>query len=151
VDLVDIQQDGLPGDTTSDASDLYNLNYNNETMQNATHNVFKRNTDNYITSATRILQMLYNIKIRRFEDSNNNLTIRERNIIYVNCSTYGINCSTVYCDLNALKTQQDIGKLVMKLILNATRFKGIDRTKKKYLLQLAFSTIFVLSRLIILR
>ncbi|XP_071627981.1 integrin alpha-5-like [Temnothorax longispinosus] len=123
VDLVDVQQDELSGETVSDASDLYNPNYNNETLQNATHNVFKRNADSHVAFAARILQTLYNMRMTRFEDSNDNLTVRERNIVYVNCSTYGVNCSTIYCDLNALRTQQDVGKLTMRLILNATRFK----------------------------
>ena len=120
-------QQGLLGETTSDASNLYNLDYNNKTLQNATHDVFKRNADNYIiTFGAHILQTLYILKMAMFKDSNANLTIQERNIIYMNCSTYGVNCSTIYCDLNALKTQQDIGKLVIRLILNITKLKGND-------------------------
>ncbi|KYN30945.1 Integrin alpha-PS3 [Trachymyrmex septentrionalis] len=123
VNLMNIQQ-GLLGETTSDASNLYNLDYNNKTLQNATHDVFKRNADNYIiTFGAHILQTLYILKMAMFKDSNANLTIQERNIIYMNCSTYGVNCSTIYCDLNALKTQQDIGKLVIRLILNITKLK----------------------------
>lgn len=130
MDLVDIQQNGLLEETLSDASISYNLNYNNETLQNTTHNILKRNADSRVAFATRILQTLYNMRIVRSENLDDNLTIRNRNTVYVNCSTYGVNCSTIYCDLNALRTQQDISKLVMKLILNATRFKGTDRTKK---------------------
>ncbi|XP_018304279.1 integrin alpha-8 [Mycetomoellerius zeteki] len=122
VDLMNIQQ-GLLGETASDASNLYNLDYNNETLQNVTHDIFKRNADNYITFGARILRTLYNLRMATFKDSNGNLTIQERDIIYVNCSTYGVNCSTMYCDLNALKTQQDIGKLVIRLILNTTKLK----------------------------
>ncbi|KAG5330741.1 ITA9 protein, partial [Acromyrmex charruanus] len=123
VDLMNIQQ-GFLGETASDASNLYNLDYNNETLQNATHDVFKRNADNYIiTFGAYILQTLYILKMATSKDSNDNLTIQERDIIYVNCSTYGMNCSTIYCDLNALKTQQDIGKLVIRLILNTTKLK----------------------------
>lgn len=119
---MDIQRDGLPGEAALDASDLYNLNYNNE-MQNATHDVFKRDANSHIAFATRILQTLYYMRIMRSEDQNDNLTVRKRNTVYVNCST-------MYCDLTALKTQQDVGKLVMRLILNATRIKGIDRKKR---------------------
>ncbi|XP_018399144.1 PREDICTED: integrin alpha-9-like [Cyphomyrmex costatus] len=118
--LTDIRRK-LPGETASDTSDLYNLDHNE--LQNSTHDIFKRNVDNYITVGARILQTLYKLKMATFEDSNDNLTIQERDIIYVNCSTNGVNCSTIYCDLNALKTQQDIGKLVMRLILNITKLK----------------------------
>ncbi|XP_011701218.1 PREDICTED: integrin alpha-3-like [Wasmannia auropunctata] len=123
IDLMDTEQGGLPGETTSDISDLYNLNYNNETLQNTTHDMFKRSVDKYISFSGRILQTLYNIRMARTEDSNGNLTVRERDIVYVNCSTYGVNCSAMYCDLNALRTQQDVGKLVIRLILNTTRLK----------------------------
>ncbi|XP_018358282.1 PREDICTED: integrin alpha-PS3-like isoform X1 [Trachymyrmex cornetzi] len=123
VNLMNMQQEFL-GETASDASNLYNLDYNNETLQNATHDVFKRNADNYIiTFGAHILQTLYILRMTTSKDSNGNLTIQERDIVYVNCSTYGVNCSTIYCDLNALKTQQDIGKLVMRLILNTTKLK----------------------------
>ncbi|KYM88635.1 Integrin alpha-PS3 [Atta colombica] len=123
VDLMNIQQ-GLLGETASDATNLYNLEYNNETLQDAMHDVFKRNADNYIiTFGAHILQTLYILRMATSKDSNSNLTIQERDIIYVNCSTYGVNCSTIYCDLNALKTQQDIGKLVIRLILNTTKLK----------------------------
>jgi len=120
-------QQGLLGETASDATNLYNLEYNNETLQDAMHDVFKRNADNYIiTFGAHILQTLYILRMATSKDSNSNLTIQERDIIYVNCSTYGVNCSTIYCDLNALKTQQDIGKLVIRLILNTTKLKGND-------------------------
>ncbi|XP_011057896.1 PREDICTED: integrin alpha-PS3-like [Acromyrmex echinatior] len=123
MDLMNIRQ-GFLGETASDASNLYNLDYNNETLQNATHDVLKRNADNYIiTFGAYILQTLYILRIATSKDSNDNLTIQERDVIYVNCSTYGMNCSTIYCDLNALKTQQDIGKLVIRLILNTTKLK----------------------------
>jgi len=127
---VDIQQSGLPEETTSKASDLYNLNYNNETLQNATRDVVKRNADSHVIFHT--FQTLYNARMARSEDLDGNLKARER--VYMNCSTYGVNCSMIYCDLNALRTQQDVGKLVMKLILNVTRLKGIDQIKKIYLL-----------------
>lgn len=123
---MDIQRDGLPGETALDASDLYNLSYNNEMPQNVTHDVFKRDANSHITFGAHILRMLYYIRTMRSEDLDGNLTVQNRNIVYVNCSTYGVNCSTMYCDLTALKTQQDVGKLVTRLILNATRLKGID-------------------------
>lgn len=150
MDLVDIQQDGFPGETVSDTSDLYNLNYNNETLSNATHNIFKRNVVSHIAFATRILQTFYYINMKS-EDPNDNMTVREHNIVYINCSTYGVNCSTIYCDLSALRTQQDVGKLVMRLTLNATRFKGIRRIKKNshVMYTMLFFAIFVLSRILL--
>ncbi|XP_011255360.1 integrin alpha-9 [Camponotus floridanus] len=130
IDLVDVQQNGLRGETTSD---LYAYLDNNETLQNIAHDHFKRDVNDRMTIATRTLQMLYSAKTVKSEVLNDNLTVRESDIIYLNCSTYGINCSTVYCDLSALKTRQDVGKLAMKLILNATKlkdnFKLLDETK----------------------
>ncbi|XP_011863449.1 PREDICTED: integrin alpha-PS3-like isoform X2 [Vollenhovia emeryi] len=129
VDLLDTQQDELPGEM-SDAPDLYNLNYNNETMQNVIHNVHKRHVDVRVVVAT--LQTLYNMRLAiTSEDSDVNLTVRERNIVYLNCSTYGVNCSTIYCDLSALRTQQNVGRLVMRLILNTTRFKDTFKLSKE--------------------
>lgn len=124
IDLVDVQQNGLRGETTSDLY-AYNLDNNNETLQNIAHDHFKRDVNDRMTIATRTLQMLYSARTIKSEVLNDNLTVRESDIIYLNCSTYGINCSTVYCDLSALKTRQDVGKLAMKLILNATKLKGM--------------------------
>lgn len=120
-----MQQNGLQKEPTSDLYDLYNLDNNNETLQNITHDRFKRNVNDRTTIAARILQTFYSARTVKSENLNGNLTVRESDIIYLNCSTYGVNCSTVYCDLSALKTRQDVGKLAMKLILNATKLKGM--------------------------
>ncbi|XP_029667439.1 integrin alpha-4-like isoform X1 [Formica exsecta] len=130
IDLVDVQQNELRGETTSDLY-AYNSDNNNGTLQNVTHDIFKRDVNDRTTMAIRILQTFYNTTTIKSEISNDNLT--ESDIIYLNCSTYGVNCSTVYCDLSALKTRQDIGKFAMRLIINATKlrdnFKLSDETK----------------------
>lgn len=119
-----MQQNGLQGEIASDLY-AYNLDNNNETLQNIMHDHFKRDVNDRTTIAARILQMLYSEKTVKSEVLSGNLTVRESDIIYLNCSTYGVSCSTVYCNLSALKTRQDVGKLAMKLILNATKLKGI--------------------------
>lgn len=125
-----MQQNELRGETTSDLY-AYNSDNNNGTLQNVTHDIFKRDVNDRTTIAIRILQTFYNTTIKS-EISNDNLT--ESDIIYLNCSTYGVNCSTVYCDLSALKTRQDIGKFAMRLIINATKLRGMEssQTRKKY-------------------
>ncbi|XP_072751774.1 integrin alpha-9 isoform X2 [Anoplolepis gracilipes] len=124
IDLIDMQQNELREETVSDLY-AYNLDNNNETLPNVTHDMFKRDVHDRTTIAAHIFQTFYNARTVKAEVSNSNLTIRESDIVYLNCSTYGVNCSTVYCDLSALKTRQDVGKLVMRLILNATKLKGI--------------------------
>lgn len=119
-----MQQNELRGETSSDLY-AYNSDDNNDTLQNATHDIFKRDVNNRTTIGTRILQTFYNAITIKSEISNDNLTVPESDIIYLNCSTYGVNCSTVYCDLSALKTRQDVGKFAMKLIINATKLKGM--------------------------
>lgn len=119
-----MQQNGLQKETASDLYE-YNLDNNNETLQNVTHNHFKRDVNDRTTLAARMLQTFYSARTVKSKDLNGNLTVRESDIIYLNCSTYGVNCSTVYCDLSALKTRQDVGKLAMKLILNAIKLKGM--------------------------
>lgn len=102
---------------------------NNETLQNVMHNMRKRDISIRASIAFRILQKLYNKRRLNSEILNSNLTTRESDIVYLNCSTHGANCSTVYCDLSALKLQ-NVGKLVMRLILNATKLRGIDQANK---------------------
>lgn len=120
-----MQQNGFREETASDLY-AYDSDNNNETLQNVAHDMFKRDVNDRTTIAARILQMLYNTRAVRSEVSNGNLTVRESDIVYLNCSTYGVNCTTVYCDLSALKTRQDVGKLTMRLILNATKLKGME-------------------------
>ncbi|KAL6443318.1 hypothetical protein ACFW04_002895 [Cataglyphis niger] len=132
IDLIDVQQNELREETSSDLY-TYNSDDNNDTLQNATHDIFKRDVNDRTTIGTRILRTFYNAITIKSEISNDNLTVPESDIIYLNCSTYGVNCSTVYCDLSALKTRQDVGKLAIKLIINATKlkdnFKLSDKTK----------------------
>lgn len=92
-----------------------------ETPQNVKHDILKRDL-NSRTIITRVLAMVYRGESKDF---NGNLTTPESNIVYINCSTYGINCSRVQCDLSFLKTQQDVGKLMMRLILNVTKLRGM--------------------------
>lgn len=60
-----------------------------------------------------------NIEILR--TVNENLTT---DVLYMNCSSSYVNCTTIVCDLNALQTLQDIGKLLIKLVLNLEKLKG---------------------------
>lgn len=47
------------------------------------------------------------------------------NIFYMNCSTNDVNCTIITCDLNALKTLQDIGKVPIKFLLYINKLKDI--------------------------
>ncbi|KAH0945019.1 hypothetical protein HN011_005493 [Eciton burchellii] len=121
INLVDIKQNEVQEETAADAFNLHEYNLNNsEILQNATQNVFKRDLNSRTIITAHVLAMMYNGKSK---DLSGNLTTHGNDIIYLNCSTYGLNCSQVHCDLSFLKTQQDVGKLVMRLILNATKFK----------------------------
>ncbi|XP_076177580.1 integrin alpha-8-like isoform X2 [Ptiloglossa arizonensis] len=62
-----------------------------------------------------------NIEILR--TVNENLTT---DVLYMNCSSSYVNCTTIVCDLNALQTLQDIGKLLIKLVLNLEKLKDIS-------------------------
>ncbi|XP_043529177.1 integrin alpha-5-like isoform X1 [Frieseomelitta varia] len=44
-------------------------------------------------------------------------------ITYINCTTSEINCTTFVCSLNTLKTLQDVGKLVIKFLLDIDKFR----------------------------
>lgn len=106
----------------------YKIN-NNKTLraaQNMTNSLSKRNINGHTRILSYVIQKLYSMKTVKSEKLNNNLT---QDVIYLNCSTYNVNCSTIYCDLSALKRQQDVGKLVIKLILNVTKLRGIDQDK----------------------
>lgn len=45
-------------------------------------------------------------------------------ITYINCTTSEINCTIFVCSLNTLKTLQDVGKLVIKFLLDINKFRG---------------------------
>jgi len=90
-------------------------------LQNVTQNLVKRDLTSRAIITARVLAMMHNGKSK-----DSNLTTQGNDIVHLNCSTYGLTCSRVHCDLSLLKTQRDVGKLVMRLILNATKLKGIE-------------------------
>ncbi|XP_076279994.1 integrin alpha-4 isoform X2 [Lasioglossum baleicum] len=56
-------------------------------------------------------------------------------LLYMNCSTLGVYCTTIVCNLNALKTLQDIGKVSIKVVLNVEKLKdalAIDKAALKF-------------------
>lgn len=103
----------------SDASDINTPVFDDGISRNVSHQLLKRDLSSHTTLAARLVQALYAAKKM---NTTGNLT--RQDIVHLNCSTPTVNCSVVHCDLSALKTQQDIGKLVIKLILNATKLKG---------------------------
>ncbi|XP_012234864.1 integrin alpha-9-like [Linepithema humile] len=130
IDLIDVQQDEFQENITSNAN---NLNNNNETLNhtlNVMHNIFKRDTSRR-TSVSYMSQKLSAENMPNSTILNDNLAARESDVIYVNCSVYGINCSTVHCNLSALKTQKDVGKLVMQLTVDVKKFKDIFGLSEK--------------------
>lgn len=116
-----MQQNGLQEETDVTDLNTYMINNNNDTMRNVTHKLRKRNIYNHMFITNRTIQALYSTEMK---DPDNNMTTRDT--AYLNCSTHNVNCSFISCDISALKTQEDIGKLAIKLILNATRLKGIQ-------------------------
>lgn len=121
IDVIEAQNE-LQHEIASDAANVDAFMFNNDgATRNVPHELRKRDISSHTTLAARIVQALYTAKT---DNSTGNLTLTRQDIVHLNCSTLNVNCSIVYCDLSALKTQQDIGKLVMRLILNATRLKG---------------------------
>ncbi|XP_015594346.1 integrin alpha-V [Cephus cinctus] len=45
-------------------------------------------------------------------------------IIYLNCSTHGVQCERIKCNLAALKETKDIGKLYIKMVLHFSTFNA---------------------------
>ncbi|XP_054005734.1 integrin alpha-8-like isoform X2 [Hylaeus anthracinus] len=86
-------------------------------QQSADHAAYKRDVD----ESSSELYDAENIRVSR--TSNESLTT---DVLYMNCSTSDVNCTIVVCDLNALKTLDDIGKLSVKLFLNVERLKDIS-------------------------
>lgn len=124
---IDLVNDGQQNDVwkSTASNDIYDLN--NDTS----HSLSKRDITDKAVIAAHFMQKLYYAKLTSNDQSGNNLTSWERDTVYLNCSTIGVNCATVYCNLRALKTQKDVGKLVMKLILNVTKLKGIKKVQVK--------------------
>ncbi|XP_043256911.1 integrin alpha-9-like isoform X2 [Colletes gigas] len=70
----------------------------------------------------------YNIETTEIlQTKNDNLTA---DILYMNCSNTDENCTIIECNLNALQTFQDVGKLTIKLLLNVERLKDISVNNK---------------------
>lgn len=59
--------------------------------------------------------------IKSPETLNSNWTNK---IIYMNCSTSNVNCMIIMCDLSALKSLQDTGRIVIKHLLDVDKLKG---------------------------
>lgn len=91
--------------------------FSNKIRKNKNHLINEKDQFNSIESAL----YLNNMNIKAPKILNENWT---NDIIYMNCSTPYINCITIVCDLNTLKTLQDIGKMTIKLFLNVNKFKG---------------------------
>lgn len=91
--------------------------FSNKIRQNNNHLINEKDQFNSIESAL----YLNNMNIKTPKILNENWT---NDIIYMNCSTPYINCITIVCDLNTLKTLQNIGKMTIKLFLNVNKLKG---------------------------
>ncbi|XP_014481090.1 PREDICTED: integrin alpha-9-like [Dinoponera quadriceps] len=128
IDVIDAQQNEHQHEIVSDTSEMNVPMFNNGTPPNVSHQLLKRDLSIYTNVAARLTQAVYNA---RTTNATGNLT--RQDVVHLNCSTPSVNCSIVYCDLSELKTQQDVGKLVVKLILNATKLKDTiglsDETK----------------------
>ncbi|EFN76848.1 Integrin alpha-PS3 [Harpegnathos saltator] len=132
IDMIDAQQNELQNEILSDAANVNAPIFNSGMPQNVPHELRKRrDIRSHTIVAAHIVKALYTAKTVKSENSTGNLTRQE--VVHLNCSTPSVNCSVVQCDLSALKTQQDIGKLVMRLILNVTKLKDTiglsDETK----------------------
>ncbi|XP_015435254.1 PREDICTED: integrin alpha-PS3-like [Dufourea novaeangliae] len=71
---------------------------------------------------------LYNVKNIAASQLANESFIND--ILYMNCSTSNVYCTTIVCNLSVLKTLQDIGKVLIKLVLNVERLKDILTSNK---------------------
>ncbi|XP_031775383.1 integrin alpha-5-like isoform X3 [Apis florea] len=100
--------------------------FSNKIRKNNNHLINEKDQFNSIESAL----YLNNMNIKAPKILNENWT---NDIIYMNCSTPYINCITIVCDLNTLKTLQDIGKMTIKLFLNVNKFKDIFRNNRAIL------------------
>ncbi|XP_046144309.1 integrin alpha-9-like isoform X1 [Osmia bicornis bicornis] len=104
--LFDTEMIEMQGEPSSDQFDI--PLFSNKIQQNEFQELYRRDanesmTEFYDVENTKALQAL-----------NESLTT---NTVYMNCSSTEVNCTTIVCDLNALKTLQDIGKIVIKLFL----------------------------------
>lgn len=95
--------------------------FSNKIRQNNNHIINEKDQFNSIEGSALYLN---NMNIKAPKILNENWT---NDIIYMNCSTPYINCITIICDLNTLKTLQDIGKMTIELFLNVDKLKGKGR------------------------
>lgn len=102
--------------------DQFNISlFSNKIRQNNNRIINEKDQFNSIEDSALYLN---NMNIKAPKILNENWT---NDIIYMNCSTPYINCTTIICDLSTLKTLQDIGKMTIKLFLNVDKLKGKDR------------------------
>lgn len=102
--------------------DQFNISlFSNKIRQNNNRIINEKDQFNSIEDSALYLN---NMNIKAPKILNENWT---NDIIYMNCSTPYINCTTIICDLSTLKTLQDIGKMTIKLFLNVDKLKGKGR------------------------
>ncbi|CAL7946483.1 unnamed protein product [Xylocopa violacea] len=120
--LLDAQQEEVL--QLEPSSDQFNMSiFSNGMHESKKHTIEKREADEYL--------WFYDV-----EDLPAPQTLNESwstNIIYMNCSTPDVNCTTIVCDLNALKTLQDIGKLVVKFLLDVDKLRDNFKNNKTIL------------------
>lgn len=121
--MIDTQQNEFQDEIVLDVPNMNISIFDNEMPRNVSHELRKRDISSHTTLAARFFQTLYAAKMLSQKNSTGNLT--RQNVVHLNCSSPSVNCSIVYCDLSALKTQQDVGKLMMRLIVNVTKLKGV--------------------------
>ncbi|XP_031839454.2 integrin alpha-PS3-like isoform X1 [Nomia melanderi] len=104
-----------------------------------------------IHDATHNMQQINKLIVKRhinesdldFDDTKKNVGTQHisenivNNVVYMNCSNPDVYCTTIICGLNTLKTLQDVGKVLIKLVLNVEKLKDIFETNK---VALKFST-----------
>ncbi|XP_032681559.1 integrin alpha-PS3-like isoform X2 [Odontomachus brunneus] len=121
IDVIDAQQNEFQDEIASDVSNVDMPIFDNMTPRSVPRELRKRDINSHMTLGTRLVQALYTMRMIKLENSIGNLT--RQDVVHLNCSSPNVNCSMVHCDLSALKTQQNIGKFVMRLILNATELR----------------------------
>ncbi|KOC68174.1 Integrin alpha-9 [Habropoda laboriosa] len=120
--LLDTQLVKVQGEPSSDQSNM--TLFSNIKLQTGARAIEKR-------SLEKSVPLLYDGKNNKTPQSLNESW--SNNIIYMNCSTPDVNCATITCDLNALKTLQNIGKMEIKLLLNVDKFKDNFKNNKAVL------------------
>ncbi|CAK9807089.1 Integrin alpha-8 [Anthophora quadrimaculata] len=119
--LLDTQLDKVQGEPSSNESMTL---FSNMIEKHGEHMIGKRNLEK---------------SILWFDDWKNNKAPQSLNeswsdhVIYMNCSMSDVNCATITCDLSALKTLQDVGKMQIKLFLNIDNMKNNFRNDKTIL------------------